>query len=401
MMLSSTLLSFLALYALFALAQQKQPEFVIAGASPYPLASSSDGTAWGTDSSSYEIFFTATDVAFAPNTSTWVAVGQKSSKQSARLIAYSYDGVTWTPASAGPFSGFNTELNGVAYSPTQNLWISVGFITACGTAIASSDGGKTWGSCSTATGGVAQGIAFSVSQNRWVAVGGSPGEIAYSNNGTFWTQVTGIMNTVNDVAFSERQQRWVAVGIGGFRNGWPDHFVSTMAYSADGITWTKVSYTSFVADNGYCVRYSNRLDLWVAVGAYLNWTSPATLGGIISYSKTGTSAWTTVLNHPFTGGSYEIKAVAYSESLRLWMIGASNVLTPITIATSPSGTGNWTTQPLFTTSFNFGSIGVSDGAFVSTTTTTTTSTTTRPSNAPMASAYSVLVLILFFALLCS
>ena len=122
----------------------------------------------------------------------WVAVGQGTN-----TIAYSSDGITWTPVISST-SIFSVMGLGVAWNGT-----------------------------------------------RWVSVGAGTNTIAYSSDGITWigaTDLSGvagsstsILSFANGVAWNGR--RWIAVGQG----------ANTIAYSSDGITWTALGNSIFTS----------------------------------------------------------------------------------------------------------------------------------------------------------
>ena len=142
--------------------------------------------------------------------------------------------------------------------------------------IAYSTNGTTWTDSTPSRGRsyIVQGITYGT---QFVAVG-YYGRIDYSSDGTSWTNVTdttfGISDYIYDVAYGN--SRYVAVG----KNG-------KMAYSTNGSTWTAVTDSTFGTSTIYGITYA--AGKFVAVGA----------SGKMAYSTNGTT-WTTVADSKFS-----------------------------------------------------------------------------------------------------
>jgi len=115
-------------------------------------------------------------------------------------------------------------------------------------------------------------VSSFVAGTLWVGVGSGTNTIAYSNNGTTWTGITGY-NIFSDYGYrvAWNGTMWVAVGKGS---------THTIAYSSDGLTWTGLGNTIFSLE-GIDVAWNGTL--WIAVG---NGTTNK-----IAYSNNGTT-WT-------------------------------------------------------------------------------------------------------------
>jgi len=134
----------------------------------------------------------------------WVAGGDYGK------IAYSIDGVnSWISVDDSIFNNFYT-IGAIGYGNDR-------FIAACSDngKIAYSSNGETWSELSMNINNFGRIFAITYKNNRWV-VGGY--NMAYSNNGINWIQVTnstfgvyvGTSNFINDIAFGNN--KWVAVG---------------------------------------------------------------------------------------------------------------------------------------------------------------------------------------------
>jgi len=166
-------------------------------------------------------------------------------------LAYSYDGLTWTPTpTANPFidnsnAGIFTNWNG-------SLWISGGYddTTSYNTLACSSDG-IHWLS--------GEGSAFDsyftcAAWNGTMWIGGgldafSGVTLASSYDGIYWTPIdVGLFSVCLGIAWNGTM--WVAVGVGvGVGNG--------ILYSYDGFNWTSAN-VDYV---GQCVAWNGKM--WV------------------------------------------------------------------------------------------------------------------------------------------
>jgi photosystem II stability/assembly factor-like uncharacterized protein len=144
-------------------------------------------------------------------------------------MAYSADGVTWTPVSYSTF-GSNDTINAIAYGN--------GRFVAGGGGIATSTDGKTWKPVTTnafnttwGTGGI-EAIAYG--NGRFVA-GGSLFNIATSTDGETWTAATSSLSLTGVETIAFGNNTFVAVSK-----------ANNMAYSTDnGASWTSKSLSEF------------------------------------------------------------------------------------------------------------------------------------------------------------
>ena len=322
-----------------------------------PVASSQT-TIFGGNSSVYAVGF-GQDGA---GNRLWVAGGFGTNA----VLAYSYNGTTWTAVASSQnslFGGTTSTVTSVAYGQDgagNRLWVA----GAAGTisALAYSYNGTNWiaisGSKTALFGGNAEVSSVAYGQdsegNRlWIA--GSQGDnatLAYSSNGTNWTSISGSKTALFGGAFcgvlsvaygqdSGGNRLWVA-GANAFST------TAILAYSSNGITgWTPIanSKTNLFGANSAINSVSFGKDgtgnrLWVA-GA----TSAAGVA-VLAYSSDGTTNWTAISGSKTNlfGGNARVNSVKYGESGtgatgRLWVAGA--VGTTSILAYSSNGTG-WT-----------------------------------------------------------
>jgi hypothetical protein len=209
---------------------------------------------------------------------------------------------------------FNSGIYSVAYG--NNRYVAGGNIR-----IAYSTNGTTWtnasGADSTFDGfPLVRGITYGT---RFVAVGDyyGGGIINYSSDGASWYSVTTTTfgtSYIKDVAYGG--SRYVAVG----ENG-------KIAYSTDGMSWTAVTDSTFGTSTIYGITYA--AGKFVAVGT----------DGKIAYSTNGTT-WTAVTDSKFSTST--INGITYGGPLgKEKFIAVGGNLGSFKIAYSTDGI-NWT-----------------------------------------------------------
>jgi hypothetical protein len=227
-------------------------------------------------------FGSSTINAIAWGNNKFVAVGYGAK------MAYSADGVTWTPVTD---STFTIYIFPIAYG--NNKFVAVGY----GGTMAYSADGVTW-TDELWAGRVFTAIAWG--NSKFVAgEGASSGKMATSTDGVTWTAGT-------DSTFGTSRIQSIAWGNGKFVAGGED---GKMAYSADGVTWTAVdtgTLFDYVNSSGTTVKaainaiaYGN--GKFVAVGS----------SGKMAYSADG-ETWTAVSDSTF--GTSPIQSIAWGNS---------------------------------------------------------------------------------------
>ena len=164
--------------------------------------------------------FNTSGLSVAWNGTYWLATGSGTGN----TMAYSPDGVTWTGLGNIIFS---TQCTQSVWGGTY--WVAVG--AGVGNTVAVSWDTKNWfGLGFTVFSTAGRGIAVNNSLSMFVAVGEGITTIAYSADGISWSNITtpGIMG-LRGTAVAWNGKFWVASGEGG---------THTLAYSADGVTWT-------------------------------------------------------------------------------------------------------------------------------------------------------------------
>ena len=280
------------------------------------IAYSKDGLTWtpATDG-----VFSMSGRGIAWNGKMWIAVGKGTKTITANSISttvdysivYSSDGVSWNAATNNPFStSVNTETvtNDGGYSVAWNgtRWVAVGQGT--NHTMAYSNDGIWWtGLGKNIFSTTGSGVAWNGS--LWVAVGSGTNTIAYSNDGITWTGL-GTNSPLSTAGYGVTWTgtAWLAVGGPGtvsrsVYNGAGNliQLISgqgtvTMAYSYDGITWTKVTDSEIIfSSTGNAVKWNAGLYsiesppvpkyITVAVGQGTN---------TIAYSLDGSNNWIAV-----------------------------------------------------------------------------------------------------------
>jgi hypothetical protein len=256
------------------------------------LAYSYDGLTWTDASSPFNLYVEG----IAWNGSLWVAVA---STDSTVTIATSPDGIIWTPRT-NPFSVRGGKACGIAWN--GSLWVAVG---AGSVSISTSPDGIIW----TGQGNPFNGGGNTIAWNglRWVAGGYGSATIVTSSDGFSWVSVENPFNVVKGIAWNG--SLFVAVGAN------EDETVQ-IATSPDGLIWTPTFNNPFSGGTGHAVAWNGLR--WVAVGNVYS--------SIIATSIDGMT-WTEVAN-PI---SY-INGIAWNGSLWVAVGGGS-----VSIATSPDG----------------------------------------------------------------
>lgn len=204
------------------------------------LAYSSDAINWTSVTLSSSVI-NGTVYGVAWNGNVWVAVGDLEGGPSDSSIAYSYDGIKWTPVVGS--AGLTYIVRGVAWNGAKFLAVGGDPYGSNATILESPDGISWSGIDSESnvfyTGDWIGGKAIAWNGAMWVATGtvnvSEGGSIVYSYDGSNWTCAdTGapfFQNGGSSVAWNGRV--WVVSGNG------PDSSYSnySMAYSYDGITW--------------------------------------------------------------------------------------------------------------------------------------------------------------------
>jgi len=266
---------------------QKLSRFVAGGADG-KIAYSSDGDTWtqaGTPSFSTDTIFC---IVYSSTKSLLVSGGGSGK------IAYSSDGNTWTQASIRYTS--NTNVNGVAFSPSIGVFVAV-----TNNEIVYSTDGDIWSLAQT-IGVTGSAVCWSEELELFVSVGGS-GAIYYSSNGVTWdTAATPSFSTstIYAVTWCNAISKFIAAGESG-----------KIAYSADGDIWTQAATPSFSTSDIKGVAWADEISRAIATSE----------SGKIAYSSDG-DTWTQAGTPSF--GVSNVRGCAYSPLLgKLIAFGSS------------------------------------------------------------------------------
>ena len=325
---------------------------------------SNEGINWFTATNSTTTAFSTTGYCVMWNGTKWIAGGSGTN-----VMAYSLDGLIWTPISVATFT--SVQINYIAYNSKRpntisfprNITIAVGYYAAANNSMFYSiDGGFTWTSCvgnvfgTTAASASTTAYCIATNGNMWLVGGtgtasGFLQTMGVSYDGINWvsTQVTAnpvFTTNVRGIAWSPVLKLWVAVGAG----------TNQLAYSYNGITWIAVSGISFGSSQGYCVAWGK--DKFVACGGNPGGAAPLTTGNKLYYSYDGIT-WTVAgsTSTPLSVGVYGIgfngtiwtcvgnnngsTALAYSFDGITWTTTASTIFNNVNntggaVAWSPS-----------------------------------------------------------------
>ena len=239
-----------------------------------------NSTIWNVGTSSTGVILTASiqDIAYGNN--RFVAVG------GGGRMAYSSDGVSWT---AGAENILGTSIYGTGNGITAIAYGNNRFVAVCsqGKMAYSDDNGVTWTAVADSTFGDSTIYAIAYGNNMFVAA--SHDDIAYSADGANWTAVAERPLRMDNIV------DWIeAIGFGTAGNAGGRFVVGArtgIAYSDNGASWTS-------ADGPSTDGFSWGNNVFVCLRD----------GGRIAYSADGIS-WTRVENRLFTTGS--LSKVAY------------------------------------------------------------------------------------------
>jgi hypothetical protein len=242
------------------------------GIGTYTVVKSGSGRNWLPDGSASDILTTRCNT-IATNGPVWIIGGVGATNN----IAYSFDGVNWTPST----SDLTLSVNVIAVN--SSLWLAGGeSLTTGGASIEYSYDGIYWSPSPDASGILINCSALAYNGVRWVAGGEAYTScIAYSIDGINWTAATNIF-TNGCLAVAWNGVQWTAGGVSSGSNG------NTLAYSSDGITWTLSPSTTIFSNS--CTSLTWQGTEWIAGGLGpngfatstdgINWT-PSPLGNAV------------------------------------------------------------------------------------------------------------------------
>ena len=207
--------------------------------------------------------------------------------------------VSYTVVAAPSFTAVTSTSSGFTSSGIYSVAYGNNRYVAGGSGrIAYSTNGTTWTeSTGTSSSWIVHGITYGT---QFVAVGSS-GIINYSSDGASWSNVTSTTFTsyINDVAYGGGT--YVAVGDSG-----------KIAYSTNGTTWTAVTDSTFGTSNIKGITYG--AGKFIAVGA----------DGKMAYSANGTT-WTAVASSTFTSTIYGITCGGESGKEKFVAVGVRSM----------------------------------------------------------------------------
>ena len=299
--------------------------WVAGGQGTNTIAYSYDGIVWSGSTNGNKIFNACRCVAW--NGTMWVVVGDKASTGDGKTpnwIAYSYDGINWTGA-GDSINLFINSVYGITFNSKRpntitfpsNLWVAGSYESD--NKIAYSYNGINWANSNNGNNIFTEVYGVASNETMWVAVGKKAtngSRIAYSYDGIVWNNSTNgndIFGTAGwYVAWNGTM--WVAGGQG----------TNTLAYSDDGISWTK-SENQIFNNRGFGVASNGTM--WVAVGdsnntiAYSNdgkfWNNGNNIFGTIGWCV----AWNGTM---WVAGGQGNNTIAYSYDGKTWKTENSN-----------------------------------------------------------------------------
>ena len=283
-------------------------------------------------------------------------------------LAYSYDGISWTPTGSGIFSAngtgvaFNGNLwfalgngsaNKAAYSVDGINWTGLGTSILTGSCYAAAWNGVLWvvvGNASTSTGPQ---ISYSYDAKNWIQVTNNIFGTSGYGTGVCWNGTQFIAtggNTNNQIAYSYDGINWTGLGNSFFGSGNAGQAVayngflnvviggsgtSPIVYSANGFQWNSTSGDNFNGGGGNGIAWNGIR--WVAVGNVggasgyaittstdgINWTKVT--GSLSIFSGVGQSiAWNGTY---WVAGGNGGNTLAYSLDGLTWTPNGSSIFT--------------------------------------------------------------------------
>ena len=283
-----------------------------------------NGANW-TNASNATSIFNNPVYCVAHNGVIWVGVSESGG---AAKVGYSSDGITWTASTSG--NSFFTSCVSVAYA--DGKFVAVGYGPSRNT-IYSTDGINWTGGGNASlfgSAGVDYGACVVYRNSTWVAggAGGSTGvsKIAYSTDGITWTKATGSNTTLLSSIFGIdfNGTRWVAVGAN-------SNNTKGLIYSTDLNNWTDSNQTFGTV--GRAIRWGN--GKFIAVGQNNS-------GGVQFKTSADGISWTSSSPancvNPMT-------AVEYLPDTSTWFIGQGGS-SPIIRSTDNGVTWSTTTSSI-------------------------------------------------------
>jgi hypothetical protein len=206
--------------------------FVAGGGTTVQIYTSPDGVNWTSQTTGGVAWTIVYGIAWSSSLSIWVGVGANGA--SSGVLASSANGTAWTSRSTTTFGAGGAGFD-VAVNTAGNLFVAVGTVT---NTFAYSSNGTTWnnGVVGTSITTAARGVVWVNSLSLWVAVGNGTNSIATSTDGINWTGRTGL-STFGTQGNKVATNNSVIVATGSGTN--------TFAYSYDGTNWTAGGATLF------------------------------------------------------------------------------------------------------------------------------------------------------------
>lgn len=228
--------------------------------------------------------------------------------RTAATISYSYNGIIYNNINVSSIVGTNSTISGLSYNGKQ--WIAGCNSVNSSNSVLYSYDGINWVGSGTINGSSTARRAFYNGSSWLIPIGASP-YLAYSNNGTIWTSVTGPSGfssiSISDKSIAWNGNLWVVGGSANGTNG------QCLAYTNDpnGATgWTFITLNQYKISNSmvFCVIWNGKM--FLATG--YNGTN-----GVNSYSYNGIN-WT----------QYTLPSPAIGRTLiwtgNMWIHGGNN-----------------------------------------------------------------------------
>ena len=217
----------------------------------FSLAYSTDGVNWTGVPESPKTFSLVYSVSW--NGAYFIACGTNSSNLG--VFAYSTNGINWF--GFGGYPTLTTGANDIAYNPDSGTWVTVG--NSVNTICYSPNGVHWIGLSNTIFSTIGNGVTWKGGTvNKWVAVGqGSTNRFADSPDGLNWTGNGFGPFATAGIKVIYTNNKFVAVGQGA---------AASIATSSDGVSWTGVSGSLGLTTVGRGLDYDAVNNRVIAVG---------------------------------------------------------------------------------------------------------------------------------------
>lgn len=266
----------------------------------------------GATSHNITIYSSASSNMASPTTVTSSNTVTSGSTFTFSLTVTKYFGAIVTAVNSGG-SAASLMSSGFLYSaaPAGSYWIAVGWNTSQLPYLVYNTNSSPTGAWTVITSfsGVFSSAILTIAYNSVAGlfVAGGIGGFGYSYNLINWTSIPSIFTDVYYIVYANN--KWVAVGSG----------TNTIAYSANGTSWTGLGKTIFTSRGLKVIYSANSSPGWAAVGEGAG-------GSLVASSTSGSNGWTNVAGYSgytLTGAA----SIAADTSSYTWIVVGNPAVT--------------------------------------------------------------------------